>query len=471
MKRSTAAWTVTATAAALLALPPASAAQSTAQPPAATQSAAQPPASAQGENAAAQEQLRQARTALNQVSTANLSARAKTQVAELSRRLTVLERNSNASAKTWGNEVAAMDKILGTLLAGDDTPTGTSGTTTPAPAKPTATLDEASRAKLSEVRTAITAYAAAMSGQPAPSATDPTATTSTATTTSATPTEPTATSAQPTTPAATASSQSTTPATQPPAGSTAQPPATETSQTQPDEQVARKHLTEARNTLSEMTQLPAAAQLSGDARTQVSQLISNFNELITTQTDWHASYAKVTANLTALLGPDTGATDPSSGSGTAGAVGTSGTATPNIDPAIRGKLVELRKNLAEFERVASGGGASSSSAAASSASPASASSSSSAAPSSASPSSATPSSTTTSASTPSTTAATSSSSDPAAGSTAAAPQTESLRLIAAIESMLKSQNEGGGLTLDKTQADMLRTHLADLKRLLEQTKK
>ena len=44
-------------------------------------------------------------------------------------------------------------------------------------------------------------------------------------------------------------------------------------------------------------------------------------------------------------------------------------------------------------------------------------------------------------------------------------------MIAAIESMLKSQNEGGGLTLDKTQADMLRTHLADLKRLLEQAKK
>ena len=46
-----------------------------------------------------------------------------------------------------------------------------------------------------------------------------------------------------------------------------------------------------------------------------------------------------------------------------------------------------------------------------------------------------------------------------------------MRLIAAIESMLKSQNEGGGLTLDKAQADMLRAHLADLKRLLDQVKK
>jgi len=458
MKRSTAAWTVTATAAALLALPPASAAQSTAQPPA-TQSASQPPASAPGENAAAQEQLRVARTALNDVQTATLSARAKTQVAELKRRLTVLERTANAPAKTWGNEVAAMDKILGTLLAGDDTPTGTSGTVTPPSAKPSASaaIDETSRVKLSEVRAAITAYAAAMSGQPAPSATASPAASSTAASSAAAPAEPTAASAQPSSPAGSASSQATTPAAQPPATSTAQTPATETAQAQPDEQAARKHLTEARNTLSEMTQLPAAAQLSGDARTQVSQLISNFNELITTQTEWRASYAKVTANLNALLGPDTGTTDPSSASGTAGAVGTSGTTPPNIDPAIRGKLVELRKNLADFERVAAGGAPSSSSAAAaSSATP----SSSSAAP----------------ASTTSTSAATSTSpaaasADPSASASAAAPHAESMRLIAAIESMLKSQNEGGGLTLDKTQADMLRTHLADLKRLLEQAKK
>jgi hypothetical protein len=353
MKRSTAAWTVTATAAALLALPPASAAQSTAQPPAATQSATQPAASAQTENAAAQEQLRQARTALNDVSTATLSARAKTQVAELKRHLTVLERSSKGSSKTWGNEVAAMDKILANLLAGDTTPTptGTSGTAT-ASAKPTAgaALDETSRAKLTDVRTALTAYAAAMSGQPAPSAAssapDPSASASTAATSSAAtssaaptstpanPTEPTATPTQPATPPSTP--QSTATPTQPPAGSSTQTPATETAQAQPDEQAARKHLTEARNTLSAMTQLPAAAQLSGDARTQVSQLISNFNELITTQTDWRASYAKVSANLTALLGPDTGTPDPSSGSGTAGAVGTSGTATPNIDPAVRG---------------------------------------------------------------------------------------------------------------------------------------
>ena len=46
-----------------------------------------------------------------------------------------------------------------------------------------------------------------------------------------------------------------------------------------------------------------------------------------------------------------------------------------------------------------------------------------------------------------------------------------MRLIAAIETLLKMENEGGGLTLDKTQAETLRTHLAELKKLLDQAKK
>src|SRR5688572_24250021 len=94
--------------------------------------------------------------------------------------------------------------------------------------------------------------------------------------------------------------------TQPPT-STSQPPATATApEQQPAGQVdadaAKQHLTAARNSLSEMTQLPAASQLTGDARTQVSQLITNFNELITTKTDWRASFAKVETNLNALIG-------------------------------------------------------------------------------------------------------------------------------------------------------------------------
>ena len=90
------------------------------------------------------------------------------------------------------------------------------------------------------------------------------------------------------------------------------------------------------------------------------QLIANFNELITAQANWRASYAKVAANLTALLGSDSGdaaaaapaaATPPTA---TAGAIGTAGATKVELDPAIRERLVELRKNLAAFEK-ASGG--------------------------------------------------------------------------------------------------------------------
>ena len=113
-------------------------------------------------------------------------------------------------------------------------------------------------------------------------------------------------------------------------------------------------MTAARESLSQLTQLPAAAQLTGDARTQVSQLISNFNELITTNTEWRASYAKVQANLNALVGDqkadESPAPTPAPG---AGAVGTSG--TTSVDPAIRAKLVEFRTHLMDFEKAAGGG--------------------------------------------------------------------------------------------------------------------
>ena len=93
---------------------------------------------------------------------------------------------------------------------------------------------------------------------------------------------------------------------------TTQPPATTTDPGQtmaqppsPSTEAAKQHLTAARNALSELTQLPAASQLTGDARTQVSQLISNFNEMITTDNQWRESYAKLEANLNALIGPRT----------------------------------------------------------------------------------------------------------------------------------------------------------------------
>jgi len=118
------------------------------------------------------------------------------------------------------------------------------------------------------------------------------------------------------------------------------------------EDAAKAHLTAARNILSQLTQLPAAAQLQGDARTQVSQLITNFNELITTQSNWKASYAQVQANLEALIGPSMQA-DASRSTGTPGAVGTSGaTAAASVDPAVRAKLTEFRSELDQFEKAA-----------------------------------------------------------------------------------------------------------------------
>ncbi len=141
-----------------------------------------------------------------------------------------------------------------------------------------------------------------------------------------------------------------------------QPPATapQTSQAsapasgQVDAASAKQHLTEARNALSQMTSMPEAAKLQGEARTKVSELISNFNALITTQTDWRASDAKVNDSLTALLGPDADQTQTAPpASGIAGATGTTGTApSVQVDPAIRSKLVEFRTHLKEFEKAA-----------------------------------------------------------------------------------------------------------------------
>jgi hypothetical protein len=98
----------------------------------------------------------------------------------------------------------------------------------------------------------------------------------------------------------------------------------------------------------------------------VSQLISNFNELINKPTDWRATYAKVDANLTALLGPDNTDAESTGGvstgtTGTTGATavtGSAGTAAgiASLDPTVRAKLVDLRRQLNDFAK-ASGQGA------------------------------------------------------------------------------------------------------------------
>ena len=102
----------------------------------------------------------------------------------------------------------------------------------------------------------------------------------------------------------------TTPPQQPPAETQPQQPpaAAEPQPGQPgqvDASAAKKHLSEARDTLSQITSMPEAAKLQGDSRTQVSQLISSFNELITTQANWRDAYPKVDASLTSLIGPET----------------------------------------------------------------------------------------------------------------------------------------------------------------------
>jgi hypothetical protein len=238
------------------------------------------------------------------------------------------------------------------------------------------------------------------------------------------------------------------------------PPQQPPTQTEPaaapaaDQQAARQHLTSARNTLSTLTQLPEASQLTGEARTQVAQLIANFNELISAQTDWKGSYDKVAANLTTLLGPENAVPAAPPATGTPGAVGTSGTVT--LDAAVREKLVEMRRHLAAFEKAALGDASAASAATPSSATPPSST------PPSATPPSATPPSSTPPTSTPETTPA----AQAPAGAQPAAGNAEIVRHIAAIEALLKSEDDSGGLTLTKMQVEQLRTHWAALKAAL-----
>jgi hypothetical protein len=172
---------------------------------------------------------------------------------------------------------------------------------------------------------------------------------------------PAAASAQTPPPATPPTQQATpqTPPSQPPADPKPADPKPAEPQAQPpqdakvDAAAAKEHLSQARDALSKLTSLPEAAKLEGEARTQVSQLISNFNELITTQADWRAAYAKVDSNLTTLLGPASPDQTPPA-TGVSGAVGTSGTGGVQLDPAIRGKLAEFRTHLKEFERAAGG---------------------------------------------------------------------------------------------------------------------
>ena len=333
----------------------------------------QPPSAARPEqHGAAKEHIRQAQTALNDVQTASLQGKAKTKVTELKRHLDSLEKStagaSTTASKTaargkdnWSTEVSAIDKILTELLG----PATTSAVSAPAGAtgtagKTTATsmaLDETTTSKLMEVRTHVIAFAASMSGA-APAALTTGEPSSAPAAAGATTAQPTATSAaQPqATPPAEAPAQPSTPSTAATASATAsspaqaqQPPA---GTAEVDPEGAKRHLTAARDTLGQLTQLSGAAQVQGDARTQLSQLITNFNELITTNENWRSSYDKVNANVVALLGPETPEPSQPPTTGAPVAVGTSGTAAATLDPAVRAKLVEFRNHLTQFEKAA-----------------------------------------------------------------------------------------------------------------------
>jgi hypothetical protein len=409
MKRSTASWTTAIAASALLALPVGSWAQQptpSTSPRQTTGAPAPQTPGAEMQQGSANEHLRQAQSALADIPESSLTATTKTRVAELKRHLNALEQAAqkpasvtSAGRASWASDAAAADRILSELLD----PASTTGATTPAPAGTTGstatapktttggkssasmTLDDTARTKLQDVRTQLTAFAAAMGAgstpkSPSTSSDDPSSSASasaasvsgsapstagtTGTTAAPAPTgtsgtapapgQPTQTQATPADPAAGA-----TPA-QPPTQSPTQPPTAtpETPSPTPSQQVdantVKRHLSNARDTLAQMTQLPAAAQLSGDARTQVSQLISNFNELITTNVDWRTAYTKLQGNLTALVGEQRADESPATpAAGAAGAVGTSGTVT--LDPAIRAKLIEFRSHLLEFEKAAGGG--------------------------------------------------------------------------------------------------------------------
>lgn len=361
MKCFTARWVTTLAAAVWLGLPAVGLAQTappTAAPAAASSVTQQPPAASApaGQPGAAQEHLRQAQAALNDIPAASLAGGVKTRMTELKRHLNALEKSAAGSASTtaskttaraksnWATEVAAIDKILTELLG---PATGASG--------PPPTLDETAKTKLTEVRTQITAFASAMSGtaNPAPEPSSPSPAAA-----SGAMAKPPDTSAQPPAPTAAAP----TPAAPTPAAPTAAAPPTSAEQTPPpaaqgDPEAAKRHLTTARDTLSQLTQLPAAAQLTGEPRTQVSQLITNFNALITATSEWRAAYDKVNANLTALIGAQSAEETPAPAAGVAGAVGTSGAMAGSLDPAIKAKLAEFRNHLVQFEKAAGGASA------------------------------------------------------------------------------------------------------------------
>lgn len=146
--------------------------------------------------------------------------------------------------------------------------------------------------------------------------------------------------------------------TEPSTPGTAQtPPSTTGTQgTSSNQEEARQRLSAARTSLAELTKLPQATQLQGEQRTQVVNFISAFNTFATATTDWRSKYDTVDKQLDDLLSSaDSNAAAPPSGtpSTTTPPGNTAGTPAAGesaaLDPAIVGKLREVREHLDAFE--------------------------------------------------------------------------------------------------------------------------
>jgi hypothetical protein len=136
----------------------------------------------------------------------------------------------------------------------------------------------------------------------------------------------------------------------------------EPQQSNSNQEAARQALAAARQSLAELTKLPAAQQLQGEQRTAVANFISDFNAFATAQTDWRSKYQVVDESLNRLLGaassaapstsaPSTSTSAPSTSAPSSSTDSSSAAAaTGALDPTIVAKLQEVRTHLTEFEQ-------------------------------------------------------------------------------------------------------------------------
>jgi hypothetical protein len=544
-------------AAALIGLPSAGFAQTAApQTPPSQTSPAQTtptPTSTQGQTASSSatspaDHIREAKQALASIPSSAVPEASRGKLGQLKTHLNNLDKlvakggetatsgttGAKKGASSWGTEAAAVDKLVSELsaeatddaakqklmevrrhvteVAGSMSGTGSTGQDQASSASSSSSPDTMGANPSASQQSTPTSAAANPTANPTPSATDPTAAGATQSPSSAATQSPSSAATQSPSSAATQSpssatnpsaapqstapNPSTSPQSTPSDPSAAQQPPAAGQPGQVDVQAAKQHLSDARDSLAQLTSLPEASKLQGDARNQVAQLISNFNELITTQTDWKAAYGKVTANVDTLIGPDssspaaaTGMSGTTGAPATAGTTGAAGAAGPamQIDPAIKAKLQEFRTHLKAFEQSAGGGTIQSAAssqtpgAMAPSANPSSTSSPATG-PSTPSAASTTPEPTnapmptgTSGSSTPSAAgtsgsaapAATDSQSKSAASPSVSAGHSEADQHLDAIQDILSKAKDG---KLDKEQTDQIKTHLDQLRQLLAQSK-